>query len=522
MKFTTSWYVQVCLMFLVLPFLSCHETSRQESLLGYYQLKNQLVKVTSVQDMLDVPWEIKYDIGSIWYSLQKGEVWKLNLATGKTRKLLSVPDVFRRRTMGALGMAVDHQGDSIDVYLVFNQRTDTARLDTSSLITRLVRYTYDAQKDTLLQPKTLLQWTANTGHNGSRILLGRKGDLYVTTGDIEGIMVAQDLNTLNGKVLRIMKDGSIPADNPFPNSYVWSYGHRNQQGICFGEKGWLYASEHGDALEDEVNLIEPAHNYGWPLAEGKLDVQDEIHKVDSMKLSVTDPLISWTPTIAPSAIAWYGKGPIKDFQNSLLLVTLKGSALYVIHLDADGKKVTGQAIYFKNAWGRLRSICVDDEGQVYIGTSNRDWNPAAGYPKPTDDHILKIAATEDNHFDSSMLKEGYVQNEPAVGDKGAAIFLNYCASCHKPAGEGLAGNFPPLKDNPTLKNTEKLVSILTHGRSGDQVIMGSTYSQSMPGFSFLTDEQLLDLVNFMKTNLVKDKPIYMADLKVLRNNAKKP
>ncbi|AEW00071.1 cytochrome c class I [Niastella koreensis GR20-10] len=517
MKLTRSWCALIVLLF---PFFSCKQESKKETLIGYYQLREQPVKVTSIQDKLDVPWEIKYDNGSIWYSLQKGEIWRTNLETGATHKVLTVADVFRLRTMGALGMAVDHSGDSIHVYLVFNQRTDTTKLDSSVLVTKLVRYTYDAQQDTLGQPTTMLQWMANTGHNGSRVLIGNKNDLYVTTGDISGFMVAQDLKSLNGKVLHLMKDGTVPASNPFKNSYVWSYGHRNQQGICFGENGLLYASEHGDALDDEVNLIEPSRNYGWPVVEGKLDMPEEKHKVDSLKLTVTEPMISWTPTIAPAAIVYYGKGPIKDFQNSLLLVTLKGSALYAIHLDESGRKVTGHDIYFKNTWGRLRSICVDDKGQVYLGTSNRDWNPSAGYPKPGDDHILKITAANSNDIDKSQLKEAHTKAEAATGDKGRELFLNYCSGCHKPGGEGLAGNFPPLKNNPTLLNSEKLVNILTHGRNGDQKIMGATYSQSMPAFSFLTDEQMLDLLNFMKTQLVKDKPLYLAELKELRLKAK--
>jgi len=327
MKHVINRFIQACIILLCLPVISCNQKNQQETPPDYYQLKDQVVQVSSIQHALDVPWEVKYDNGFIWYSLQKGEIWKMSLSTGKTRKVLTVPGVFRLRTMGALGMTVDHVSDSIHVYMVYNQRIDSSKLDTSSLVTRLVRYSYDSRQDSLVQPKILLQWKANTGHNGSRVIMGNKNDLYVTTGDIEDNRMAQDTNTLNGKVLRVMKDGSVPVDNPFKNSYVWSYGHRNQQGICFGENGLLYASEHGDAIEDEVNLIEPGHNYGWPLVEGKLDEASEIHKVDSLHLSVTEPLLSWTPTIAPASIVYYGNGPIKDFQNSLLLVTLKGSAL---------------------------------------------------------------------------------------------------------------------------------------------------------------------------------------------------
>ena len=137
------------------------------------------MQVSSIQSGLDVPWEVRCDNGTIWYSLQKGEIWKMNIATGKTRKVLTVPNVFRLRTMGALGMTVDHISDSIHVYLVYNQRIDTTKLDTSSLVTRLVRYSYDSRQDSLIQPKILLQWKANTSHNGSRIIVGNKGGLLV-------------------------------------------------------------------------------------------------------------------------------------------------------------------------------------------------------------------------------------------------------------------------------------------------------------------------------------------------------
>lgn len=502
--------------------VSCTGIQQQEKLVGFYKLSQATVAVSDVEDSLDVPWEIQYYKGSIWYSLQKGEIWRKDLQSGKTRRLLVVKDVFQKRTMGALGMAVDGQGDSIQVYLISNEHIGDGTPDSSNLITRLQRFSYDERRDSLIDPVSLLTWRANTGHNGSRVLIGRNNDLYVTTGDIEGGLVAQDSTALNGKVLHLMKDGSIPGNNPFGHSYVWSYGHRNQQGICFGPKGRLYASEHGDAVEDEINLIEPGNNYGWPLVEGKVDRQDELKMVDSLHLHITEPLISWTPTIAPASVVYYGNGPIKDFQNSLLLVTLKGSALHVVHLNESGSKVTGETICFKNEFGRLRSICIDDKGQVYIGTSNRDWNPGPGFPRPGDDHILKVSVATAAESANAVIKPGILAVSKDSVSRGKELYLSYCASCHKEDGNGLEGNFPPLRDNPTLRDKAKLTDILSNGRSGQQNIMGTTYTQSMPSFSFLTDDQLLEIINYIRGTMVQAEPLSLEELHQYKKSGKKP
>lgn len=522
-----KWNRTACnywIFFLILTAsISCTAKQQYEKLVGYYKLKEGTVAVNDLQDNLDVPWEIKYYKGAIWYSLQKGEIWRRDLQSGKIHRLLAVKDVFQKRTMGALGMAVDGQGDSIRVYLISNEHLGQGAPDTTNLITRLQRFTYDAKQDSLINPVSLLHWPANTGHNGSRVLIGPNNDLFVTTGDIEGGLVAQDTTALNGKVLHLMKDGSIPRNNPFADSYIWSYGHRNQQGICFGANGRLYASEHGDAVEDEINLIEPGHNYGWPLVEGRVDRQDEKQVVDSLHLSITEPLISWTPTIAPASIVYYGNGPIKDFQNSLLLVTLKGSALHVIHLNESGSKVTGETVCFKNEFGRLRSICVDDEGQVYIGTSNRDWNPAPGFPKPGDDHILKISSATASEIGNAVIKAGVqVASKDDTAGRGRELYISYCASCHKEDGNGLAGNFPPLRNNPTLRDKVKLTGILKNGRSGEQTILGATYTQSMPSFSFLTDDQQLEIINYIRSTMVQEAPLQLEELQQLKRTVKKP
>lgn len=515
MKRKSVLYITILIATLVvLSSIRCRP--KEDSILGYFKLDTGGICVTSLEEQLDVPWEVQYHKGVLWYSLQKGEVWYRNLQEKRSVRVLTIPSVFRLRTLGALGMNLETIHDSTFVYLVYNTISDTSKVDTSTLRTSLFRYYYDKGIDSLVSQEQLLSWPANTGHNGSRILIGKHNDLFVTTGDRAEDMDAQNTNSLNGKVLHLLRDGSVPKNNPFPGSYIWSYGHRNQQGICFGKNGLLYASEHGDASDDEVNLIESGKNYGWPIVEGHIDTERERKKIDSSKLHILEPIMDWTPTIAPAAIIYYGQGPIQAFRNSLLLVTLKGSALHVIHLDASGRKATSESVYFKNRFGRLRSISIDEKGNVYIGTSNRDWNPGKGFPKSDDDQILKLSAVDPKDEGELPLEQAAESKEMAT-DIGKNIYMDYCSSCHKEDGKGLAGSFPPLFSNSTLKNTEKLVDILMHGRTGEQRIQGATYSQAMPSFSFLTIEQQFSLVNYLKTHFVNDAKISEDELKKIRN-----
>lgn len=506
------------LLVLCFGWLAC--VDRPDAVMGYYDLGTSLVKVVSIENRLDVPWEVQHFEGMLWYSLQGGTVWRIDEDGKKVpQKLLDISSVYRLRTLGALGMDVGREHDSVFVYMVYNTISDSSLIDTSTLRTRLVKYYFDESKKVLENPVTLLVWPANTGHNGSRVLLGPDNDLFVTTGDRAEDNDAQNTASLNGKVLHLMRDGSIPKNNPIANSYVWSYGHRNQQGLTFGPFGLLYASEHGDALADEVNLVVKGGNYGWPLVEGHCDTETEKKRLDSSRLDIVYPMMEWTPTIAPADIAYYGKGPISEFRNSLLLLTLKGSALHVLHLDDSGRRILKDDVFFKNTFGRLRSICVDEKGNVYLSTSNRDWNPGVGFPKDLDDHILKISNLQNGVVDSALEENARWDAGVELQD-GQNVYLSYCASCHKPDGMGLEGNYPPLMGNPILRNSEKLISLLSHGRNGRQIVMGKVYDQNMPDFSFLTDVQMFKLVNYLKKTFADDDAIGEPDFKSIRKASK--
>ncbi|MFZ3415247.1 PQQ-dependent sugar dehydrogenase [Arthrobacter sp. 3Tela_A] len=201
-------------------------------------------------------------------------------------------------------------------------------------------------------------------HNGGRLAFGPDGMLYTTAGDAGNRDSAQDTGSLAGKILRLMPDGGIPGDNPFPGSAVYSYGHRNPQGIAWDSGGTLYASEFGQDTWDELNVIEPGGNYGWPDAEGTADAAGFI-----------DPVQQWEPAAAsPSGIAVLG--------NSLFIANLRGERLREVPLEE-----TGSAVEHLAGEGRLRDAVAAPDGSLWVLTSNTD---GRGSPGAEDDRILRL------------------------------------------------------------------------------------------------------------------------------------
>lgn len=422
----------------------------------------------------NVPWELCWGPDDkLWFTEQEGRVCRLNTKTGVVDTLLVIPEVWFKRTAGLLGMDIYQEKDgTIKAFLNYTYKQD-------SLITsRLVRY--ELKEDSLVNPTLLLEIPGNTAHNGSRIKIAHDGLVYWATGDAHVYGNAQDSTSLNGKILRLNRDGSIPADNPIPGSPVWAWGFRNIQGLAENKNGVWYSSEHGEATDDELNLLQPLRNYGWPLIEGYLDTEKE--KV-RQPANQQEPLRAWTPTIAPAGIVYYESAQLPALQNSLLLVTLKAQSLRQIRMDSTGTKVLSEEILLDSVVGRLRSIAVSDQGDVYLATSNHDWNPAPGFPKSADDRILQIRpATERNGI---MLK-----SKPALVQKtsdGAGLYQRYCASCHKPDGTGVQDIFPSLVKNAKVTGDKTaLLNLLLNGK------------EQMPSFSFLSDEELSAILSYIR------------------------
>jgi hypothetical protein len=180
-------------------------------------------------------------------------------------------------------------------------------------------------------------------------------------------------------------DGSVPAGNPFPQSLVYSFGHRNPQGLTRLPGDGIVVSEHGASSDDEINLIAGRGNYGWPAVRGFCDQASESGYCDTT--AVVEPLIAWTPTIAPAGLEFYDSPAIPEWRNSLLLVTLKERDLRVLKLNPGRDSIVGETIFYNDMYGRLRDVCVSPGGEVFLATSNTD---GRGTPSSGDDRIIKI------------------------------------------------------------------------------------------------------------------------------------
>ncbi|HZU04354.1 MAG TPA: PQQ-dependent sugar dehydrogenase [Chloroflexota bacterium] len=218
-------------------------------------------------------------------------------------------------------------------------------------------------------------------HDGGVLAFGPDGKLYIGTGDATQRALAQDPTSLAGKILRLNPDGTVPDDNPFPGSPVYSLGHRNVQGLAWQPgTGQLYAAEHGPSGEngwcchDEVNRILPGANYGWPLVIGQAGDPRFV-----------DPVIeSGTATWPPGGLAFATEG---SWAGDLFLATLAGGQLWRFTLSADGSTVVDRALLIAGEYGRLRALARGPDGALYVATSNRD---GRGRPNPGDDRLLRL------------------------------------------------------------------------------------------------------------------------------------
>lgn len=320
--------------------------------------------VRTVKTGLDYPWEITWGPdNNIWMTERDGKISRIDPATGNTTLSFTIPDAQSNNEGGLLGMAM-HPSFAQNglLYVVYNYRNQ------GSYKEKLVRYTFS--NNTLNNPVVLLDGIeGNSNHDGSRLWVTNEANpkIFMTTGDALNQSLPQNVNSINGKVLRLNIDGSIPADNPLPNNPVWSYGHRNQQGLVLANN-ILYASEHGPDIEDELNIIEKGRNYGWPAVNGPCNGSETSFCTAN---NTQDPIwSSGSSTIAVCGLDYYDKNLIPQWKNSLLMMTLKNSSIRQMKLSSDGRSIVQTQTFFKDQWGRLRDLCISPDGKVYICTSN--------------------------------------------------------------------------------------------------------------------------------------------------------
>jgi glucose/arabinose dehydrogenase len=257
---------------------------------------------------------------------------------------------------GLLGVAVSPDFDS-DRTLFFYYSTDT---DNRIVKARL-------QGGRLSTPQVILDGIPQGGiHDGGRLAFGPDGYLYASTGETGEGDLAQDKGSLGGKILRITTDGDPAPGNPF-DSPVWSYGHRNVQGLAFDDDGRLWASEFGDKTYDELNLIRKGRNYGWPMVEGR-GGQD----------GLVDPQVVWSTDVnSPSGLAW--------LDGNLWLASLRGERLW--RVDVHGDRASHPVDFFVGRYGRMRTVVPTPDGRLWVTTSNTD---GRGDPADGDDRILLV------------------------------------------------------------------------------------------------------------------------------------
>ncbi|MEU6329337.1 PQQ-dependent sugar dehydrogenase [Streptomyces sp. NPDC047049] len=300
-------------------------------------------------------------------SRDTGKIFRVAAHGGKITELGSVPGVDPGGEGGLLGIAVSSTfGTDHQVYAYFTTASDN----------RIARMIYDEKRapgNQLGAPDTVLKGIPKGQiHNGGRIAFGPDKMLYAGTGETGDTGLAQDKQSLGGKILRMTPDGQPAHGNPKADSVVYDYGHRNVQGLAWDDDKRLWASEFGQNTWDELNLIEPGKNYGWPEVEGK-------GKRRAARSVFTDPVEVWrTADASPSGIA-YAKG-------SIWMASLRGERLWRIPLNGT-KPVAAPQAFLKGTYGRLRTVVAADDGALWLVTSNTD---GRGTPHKGDDRILRL------------------------------------------------------------------------------------------------------------------------------------
>lgn len=346
-------------------------------------MQAQTFTVRTVKNNLFIPWEIIYGPDDhIWFTQKSGYICRTEPVTGATDTLHFESSNVVNGEGGMLGMAL-HPDFPNTPYIYVAHEYDNS----GDYTERIVRYTYDPVDDTLGNMITLLDDIVGAGiHNGCRLLI--VGDkLFITTGDAANQGLPQDINSINGKILRINLDGSIPTDNPISGSPVWSWGDRNSQGLTYAN-GRLYTSMHGSNSNDEVNIIVPGGNYGWPNVQGDCDQPGEMTFCNDS--NVIEPIYSWTPTLAVSGMEYYDHPMFAQWQNALAMTTLKDQDLYILKLDADFDSVISAILIDTLGIGRIRDICISPVGSIFLSTSNSQSNGS--------NHIDRIVELYDSSY----------------------------------------------------------------------------------------------------------------------------
>ncbi len=344
-------------------------------------------RVETVATNLEVVWSIAFAPDRrMFFTERPGRVRVIENGKLRAAPFFIVLDVEPSGESGLMGMTLHPNfTENHFVYLAYAYQ-DANKNQT----VRVARYRETGE--TLVDAKTIIEAIpASRYHSGTRLKFGADGKLYITTGDATKQTLAQKLDSINGKTLRLNDDGTIPNDNPFVNQKgarpeIWTYGHRNAQGMDFHPgSGLMFQTEHGPSIidgvslfkrtgGDEVNIVERGKNYGW----AKISHNTKREGMET-------PIIEYSPAVAPASGMFYRGNLFPEFKNNFFFGTLKGEA--IIRLVLDGRRIVSQDKLLEKQYGRIREIAEAADGSIYFSTSNRD---GRGDPTKEDDRILRI------------------------------------------------------------------------------------------------------------------------------------
>lgn len=338
-------------------------------------------RVETVVGGLEVPWAIVWTPdGRMLVTERKGRVRVVSNGQLRPQPLFTVPDVEQTGESGLMDISLHPQFASNHyVYLSYAYKGEGQQV-------KVVRYVEDGQ--TLKQDKIIIdKIPAAQYHAGCRARFGPDGKLYITTGDATDRNLAQKLDSLAGKTLRLNDDGSVPQDNPLAGQQgarpeIWSLGHRNAQGMDWQPgSNLMFQTEHGPSGfdgpggGDEVNIVEPGKNYGWPT----------IHHRETRN-GLEAPLLEYTPAVAPASGMFYRGSALPQFRGNFFFGGLRGER--IVRVVLDGRKVVSQENLLEKKYGRIREVAEGPDGALYFSTSNRD---GRGRPASDDDRIIRLA-----------------------------------------------------------------------------------------------------------------------------------
>ncbi|MDQ3321599.1 MAG: PQQ-dependent sugar dehydrogenase [Acidobacteriota bacterium] len=349
------------------------------------------MRVETVAANLEVVWSIVFaPDGRMFFTERPGRVRVMENGKLRAQPFFTVPDIETSGESGLMGMTL-HPNFAANHWVYLAYAYQDANKNQTVRVAR-----YRETSETLIEPKTIIENVpASRYHSGTRLKFGADGKLYITTGDATKQTRAQDLASINGKTLRLNDDGTIPDDNPFLNQKnarpeIWTYGHRNAQGMDFQpETGLMFQTEHGPSIidgvslfkrtgGDEVNVVERGKNYGW----AKISHNT---RRDGMET----PIVQYSPAVAPASGMFYRGDLFPELKGNFLFGALKGES--IVRLVLDKRKVVAQEKLFLKTYGRIREVSEAPDGSIYFSTSNRD---GRGDATATDDRILRIVPAE--------------------------------------------------------------------------------------------------------------------------------